>query len=357
MSDRKGMRMKTIAWRERNAQWKRLAAICPDRFHVFEHGQIIPILAGGKGDTTTVVQPAARTPEEIELLKKQNELLEIQLGEVRRQNEAYAEIFPQQKELLKSQVDIGQAQLDIWKKTISMVEAETTAGRKAGESDAEYRARQEGTAERQIALAEKSLKLQELSTQRIEDVLSGKAPVLSAEQEAQIEKYYGAAKEQGQRDIRQFAEEMAASRGLRLTDTPIGAEVLGREKEFAQALEGAKAGAKLTLGQSEQAFTQGVAQFQESLRQQAFQNRLALMGRAGAPGLPASTGNISSLLSNALTSAAGGRGSTQTQTGPGFNWAGTIAPAATLLSAPVTSGGETVPLIYNLAQSAYGALS
>lgn len=276
-------------------------------------------LSGGKGETTTVTQTAIpeKSPEELSLLKKQNDLLEIQLQEVKRQNDALAEVFPQQKELLKAQTSAALSQVELFRSSMKLLE-ETPAQKE----------------------------IRELSEQRAIATLKGEAPPLSPQQEKQIEGLYGAAETAGQRGIRQFAEELAASRGLRLTDTPIGAEVLTKEREFQEALQGAKAGAKLNVGQSQQVFTENVRQFQEGLRQTAFQNRLALVGRSATPtfatGLAGtSAAQISPLLSTLSQERIAGATKTQTESGGGTDLAGIgslLGGAGSALSGLVAAG-------------------
>ena len=67
---------------------------------------------------------------------------------------------------------------------------------------------------------------------------------------------------------------------MRVTDSPIGGELLRQGRELAASLAASKAGAELNVGQAQEVFAEGVRQFQANLRQQAFQNRLALTGSA-----------------------------------------------------------------------------
>lgn len=85
---------------------------------------------------------------------------------------------------------------------------------------------------------------------------------LTPEQETQVSNIFGTQRARGQEDIAQFAAQLAGRRGLNLTDSPIGSEVL---REQSRLLEG--------LGALE-------SQTRLALPQQAFQNRLALMESA-----------------------------------------------------------------------------
>lgn len=303
---------------EMQAKWKEWANVAPERFHFYSDGTVLPIIAGGKGETTVTTVVPPKTQDELDLIKKQNELLTVQLDEVKRQSAAYAEVYPQQKQLLQAQVDVAIQQTELFKKTIGLFEEEA-----------------ESPVQKEI---------RELSEQKALATLKGEALPLSPQQEAQIEQYYGAAETEGQRSIRQFGEELAASRGMTLADSPIGAEVLRREKEFQQSLEGAKAGAKLNVGQAQQGFAESVRQFQENLRLQAYQNRLSLLGRGtGTSALSTtSTGGVSQNISNLLNTLSAERlgTATKTQSGAGFDVTSLFAPAATLGAALITSSAR-----------------
>ena len=140
-----------------------------------------------------------------------------------------------------------------------------------------------------------------LMQQRTLAVLRGEAPPLSEQQRQQIGTYFGEAQTQAQGAIRQFAEELAASRGMALSDSPVAGEALRAGQQLASSLAQAKAQAELNTGLAQQQFTQGVSQFQEQLRQQALQNRMALIGQAqsipfGAPNAPQIGGPQATLL-------------------------------------------------------------
>lgn len=284
-------------------RWRKVAWRVPDRF-VWLNGQPYPVLAGGGGGrttTTTVVQPAPKSEEELALLRQQNQLISLQVEEVRRQNEAMAAVFPQQKALLEAQIRtaqtlaeasarevkrlerIAEAQVPLMEEQVAIARAQlpfiaeqTAIARRAG-------ALQEKLIERTLAELEGTPAEQEirrLSNERALAILRGEPIPLSPEQERQLDELFGRAREEGQTSLRRFAEELAAGRGLRLADTPAAQVALEQERELEKSLAAARTAASLNLGTAREAFAESVRQFQENLRQQAFQNRLALTGQS-----------------------------------------------------------------------------
>ena len=320
-------------------RWAALAAEYPEAFHWIE-GRPYPIICGGTGGgstkttVTNVVPP--KTKEELALIGKQNEILDIQITELKRQNDVLAAIFPEQKKLLAAQTEAAIAgaaaqklqisqiselaaeQMPLLKEQTALAREQLAITRKAGalqESLVEQALRElEGTPEER--------EIRTLSNQRALAVLKGEAPPLSAGQQERINTVFGRAAEEAQGSLRTFGEELAASRGLRLTDTPIGGEVLRQGRELAASLAASKAGAELNVGQTEQVFAENVRQFQEQLRQQAFQNRMALTGR------PASGGG----LPIALTLAGGGSGAGMMPTFAGTTTGGALSGAQNMLN-------------------------
>lgn len=210
---------------------------------------------GGKSKTTVVVPP--KTSEELAVIQKQNELLELQIQDLRRQNDVLAETLPLQKELFKAQTEVALEQVNLFKKTVGLLE-ETPAQKE----------------------------IRELSETQAIARLKGEAPALLPGQEKLIEETFGAERTKGQREISRFLEEQASARNLRVTDSPIAAEGARAARELEEGLAGATARAKLDIGARERFATEAIRQFQEGLRQTAFQNRLALIGRPQGTGLP-----------------------------------------------------------------------
>ena len=247
---------------------------------------------GSSGKTTVVNQVPPKTSEEIELIRKQNQILDIQIGELRRQNEALEAIFPEQKRLLAAQTEAAivgaQAQKlqieqisEMAREQLPLLREQTLLARKQV-------ALQEQLTTRALAELEgtpEEREIRRLSNERALAILRGEQPPLLPGQRERIEEVFGRAGEEAQAGLRTFGEELATSRGMRVTDTPIGGELLRQGRELASSLGAAKARAELDVGQSGQQFTEAVRQFQEGLRQRGIENRLALTGRA-AGGLP-----------------------------------------------------------------------
>ena len=217
------------------------------------------------GSTTTVVQPAGPTAEERELAKKQVELAEFQLDELRRQRELQLQFADETRPLLELQEE--QARLGL----------------------------------------EESQRLgpirEELLNLSLEDLRRGGAA--TPEQIELIQAAGDAALERGNIDISRFEregfetlrEELAPSLGLRPTDTPIqdrgfrlAAETARQRGQLSQGVRGAEATARLNfplaqsqllqssaLGQS--TLQESTRQFQEGLRNTACSNRLAAQSR------------------------------------------------------------------------------
>lgn len=105
------------------------------------------------------------------------------------------------------------------------------------------------------------------------------------------------------RGISMIADELANSRGLRLSDSPIGQEAAllarGGEDQKASLIKNMRAGqasAALNyplaasqvssgINMSQQTLAQSAAQFQADLRQRAYQNRLAMTGTTSNSGI------------------------------------------------------------------------
>lgn len=105
--------------------------------------------------------------------------------------------------------------------------------------------------------------------------LTGKAFLTPAEQSA-LDTLYGQSKTAGEEALTQYGQEVAAQRGLRTSDSPIGNEMVRERGRLELGLQAAKATSSLDLANSQKTFEEGIRQFQEGLRQQAFNNRLAL---------------------------------------------------------------------------------
>lgn len=120
--------------------------------------------------------------------------------------------------------------------------------------------------------------IQEIASQRTLARLKGEEPVLAPAEQQMLDTIYGTATRQGDEDLLGFGRQMAASRGLNLTDSPIGNELVRQRARFGETLGAEKARSSLDLGSAAADFNARLSEFQEGLRQRAFQNRLALAG-------------------------------------------------------------------------------
>ena len=145
-----------------------------------------------------------------------------------------------------------------------------------GEADA--------AAEAASPLRKTQTRVEELATQQLLDRLEGRAPVLPEAAAKRIGQRFDLAQRRGSESLKTFSEELAGMRGMRPTDSPIGGDVLRQQRELTEGLESARAGSELDFGQTEALFAQSLSNFQNQLRQQAFQNRLAMAGVNAAPG-------------------------------------------------------------------------
>lgn len=149
----------------------------------------------------------------------------------------------------------------------------------------------------------------ELLQRQLEQIRAG--PGATPEQQRLINEATEAQIRRGEEDILGFGrealglitQELAPSRGLRPTDTPIqdrafkvGGELARQQGRLVSDLRGAQAAAELNfplaagaqqagLTQFQQQLGQAGQQFNQQLQQQAFQNRLNLFGQAGQLGL------------------------------------------------------------------------
>lgn len=243
---------------------------------------------GGEGDTGgfSFEFPAfpGLSPEEKALIASQQQLVQLQIGDLSRQSELNAALFPLQKQLSTAQLQFA---ADLFPQQKAMI--------------------QQLIQESQPSATQQEI--QRLGDERALASLRGEPIPLSPQQTAQLDTIFNEQRRTGQQGIRQFAEEMAAGRGLRLSDTPIGDVALREAQNLESSLGAQRASAELGLQQSQQGFTEGVRQFQTGLQQQAFQNRLALA--AGASNQPQTqalnTAPLISSLSGTLGSLASDR--------------------------------------------------
>src|SRR3990167_5562409 len=121
----------------------------------------------------------------------------------------------------------------------------------------------------------------DLAMQNIQSVLSGQAA--SPSLQGLVDAAFGPVENEGQRRLRQTAEEAAAARGFSLTDAPIGQPFLEENRRFLEQIGGQRAQAMMGLREQDVAFSQRVREFQEGLKQQALSNRMDVVRNLGTP--------------------------------------------------------------------------
>lgn len=269
---------------------------------------------GGGGETT--VTPAPKSAEELELVRKQIELSEFQLTELRKQSEFQDEL----RERFGPELERFEA--------LAPERAELEAA--------------------QLEFARETLPIQrELLDLELEDIRRGGAA--SPEQIEAIQAAVREAEASGAIDIERFQtqaterlrEELAPALGLRPTDAPIldrGA-IIAREatrqggqltRELREAEVTARLNFPLAAGQVQgarvgfqQRLGQSVLEFQNQLREAAFLNRLRLTGQTGSLGLNLATGSGGNLAG--VLGSFGQGSTTRTSSGIGLSDIGTLA--------------------------------
>jgi hypothetical protein len=275
----------------------------------------------GGGGSTTVVQPAEPTPQEIELQQASLDVARAQLSAIEQQSTFQQQQFEALGPLIEQQVQFGEE-----------------AAARAAEFD---------PIQRELLDLELAAIRQGTAATPEQRALIGETTELAiASGEADIERFTG-------RGLELLREELAPSLGLRPTDTPIldrGARVAEegalQQGQLVRSLRGIQAQAELNFplaaGQfqsarvgAQQNISQAAIQFQNQLRQQAFQNRLSQTAQVGGGGLGLSSIPFSG--AGTLAALSANRGSTTTQTGGGGSFlggvGGLLTGAGTLIGA------------------------
>lgn len=126
------------------------------------------------------------------------------------------------------------------------------------------------------SLAQMQAQLEEAATKNLLARVTGQAPILTPEQQASLDQMFNLTSRRATEDLQKFGQEQADMRGMSTADSPIGNEMLRQQRELQEGLAATKTKASLDLGNSQDLFNQNLANFQAQLRQQAYQNRLAL---------------------------------------------------------------------------------
>lgn len=245
------------------------------------------VFGGGDKSTTVVNTPGPMSDEERELIKLQTDLSKRQLANI-------DQLQPFQKEL----IDLSLADLRRQKAESAALDAVITPEQRAAASKADFeRAQRLGPIQ------------DELLQRQLDEIRRGGGA--SPEQIQRIKEAADAGIAAGtsdidastQRGIGLISDELANSRGLRLSDSPIKGEaaLLAREGEIQKGslvknLRAGEATARLNYPLAAQQLTSGInlstqqvtdaaRTFQSELRQRAFQNRLALTGQTSGTGI------------------------------------------------------------------------
>lgn len=287
---------------------------------------------GGGSSTTVQNNTPPMSQEEKDLLALNTQLAQKQLDNINN-------LAPFQQKLLQQasdQLDASKAQQDAYSAAISP--ADLAAQQRAQFDQAtKLGAQQSELADLQLAQLRQGGRATPEQLAQIKDAT-----------DAAIAAGTGDINTQTQRGIGLIADELANSRGLRLSDTPITREATlltrsGNDQiasltknlrasqasaalNFPLAVQGVQSGINI----NQQNIAQAAQDFQAQLRQQAYQNRLALTGQAGSGGIGlASIGGGTGAL-NTLTNARLNSGSRTSDTSNDTGSAGTLQAVGSL---------------------------
>lgn len=274
-----------------------------------------------KGETSTTVknEVPGMSQEERDLINLNKKLAQSQLDNI-------ANLQPFQQSLM----DAALEELNRTKAYNTAMDAAVSPEQYAAEAKLEFE-RNQRLGPIQEELLQKQMDLLNQGTratpEQIADIKAATdAGILSASGDIDV---------QTQRGIGLIADELANSRGLRLTDTPIAREatLLTRSGEDQKAgiirsLRADEATARLNyplavtqlqsnINTNQQQINNAAKQFQEELRQRAYQNRLSLTGQAQSGGIGLSSiGAGSGVLSGLTNARLAGSTSSQTSSNP-----------------------------------------
>ncbi|MFH1645359.1 MAG: hypothetical protein ABIB11_02970 [Candidatus Omnitrophota bacterium] len=242
---------------------------------------ILPLLnergiggGGDGGDSTTVIQQPEQTAEERQLQLRQNELIQAQIEEARRQSEMLERFGPMYEEQLKQQSALAQQQMESQQKAYDQL----SQALQPTETELRNQEIEQALLERQLGYAQ------------------GEMPTLSESEQKNLDEMIGIQKQQmGQDILKSYQQGLMASkqgalaRGLGSSsirerqDDLLGAQLMGQAGEASRQLEGARYQAAWQLPQSKQILETSTSQFQQSLNQQAESNRQRFYGSLTTP--------------------------------------------------------------------------
>lgn len=281
--------------------------------------KVVTESAQGTITSTTTATQAPKTAEELTLIQKQTELVDLELTQLKKQATLLGDLMPNFKQMLQFQVDAAavdagfrkalleaQAPLlaaqiksatglvpiaeEMFKLQLPAIQGQLALLTKTGQAaDVALTAQRTAQVVRDRLLADLGETSEQAATRRAAEENVGRAlkgeVLVSPQQQAAIDAVFDPMERRGTEALRQFAEETAARRGLKLTDTPIGETVLPEIRRFQEGLAGAKAQTTLSVGKQQADFSDAIRRFQEDLRQRALTNRIQL-GQPGTPFVP-----------------------------------------------------------------------
>lgn len=244
--------------------------------------------AGGGGEPEF-----GMSEEEKELIRAITEMTHINVESARAQLDSYRRLLPQFEDTWSAQASLTKNQAQLQRYLLPY--------RRQGFID---------TMRGFDELADDKF-LNQWSRNVMGDAMSGKGLIRDETAEPLIQQVYDERRRTGTAALRQSAEDMAAGRGMNLTDTPIGGDYFLRNlSEFESGLGAEQANTTLGVAQQQQQFRMAAAQFQRNLQLSANAQRgnLATGGATsgGGPSLP-TVSSPDSGASGALNTLAGNR--------------------------------------------------
>lgn len=275
-------------------------------------GLIKAVFGNGESTSNTTVTTPPMSDEEKQLVQLNTQLAQRQLQNM-------DQLQPFQQKLLQMSMD----DLDQQAATSKALNAAVTPEQQASLAKQDYdRALRMGPVQEQLLQAQM-------------DAMQGK---VTPEQQKAIDAAVAAGSADidtsTQKGIGLIADELANSRGLRMTDTPIlrEATLLARsgQEQKANLSRNIRATGMINMPQlssgiamGQQTLADAAAQFQADLRQRAYQNRLALTGQTSSSGIGLA-GVGSGVGSSTLGTLAGARTANRTVNGSAFDPASVI---------------------------------
>lgn len=270
-------------------------------------GLVRALTGSGQNTHSTNITTPAPSAEEQELIRLNTQLAQRQLQNI-------DQLQPFQKEL----IELSLADLRRQGASSSALDAAISPEDQASFAKEEFeRARKLGPVQDQIL------------EQQLANMRGELTPGQQTAVDAQIAAGYGDIDRATGEGIGLIADELANSRGLRLSDTPILREATmladSGLQQKASLSKNIRASAltqmpqvSAGIGMGQQNLASQTQAFQAELRQRAFQNRLALTGQTSSSGIGLATVG-SGAGASALSSLAGNRSGTTHTSGKSFN--------------------------------------